>query len=165
MAGDKNKLYFLRSGIPPHRRATLVGGDQKVEVMIVLLNSNESQEIDEMVEEYCQSKKDKVNSKVRSQYYNKLLCSYCMRDIEDPTYKKRIVTITEVGELMDVSDINVICKVYQELMMNKAPKLELLNADDYDEIKNYLGVTKLNDLSTVSLIHLKSFHLTLASEK
>ena len=87
-----------------------------------------------------------------------------MRDPDD--ISERISSsVQEVMECMDLEDINRIVKAYGELMMNKAPKLELLTQDQLEVVKKHLEVTPLSDLSTVSLVHLANFHQTIVSEK
>ena len=54
---------------------------------------------------------------------------------------------------------------YNELLVNKAPKLEVLTEEELDSLKKYLEVTPLKDISTVSLVHLKYCHQTLVSEQ
>jgi hypothetical protein len=71
----------------------------------------------------------------------------------------------DVGKILDEEDIKRVCMAYNELMANKAPKIEMMKQDEFDELKKYLEVTQLSDLSTVSLIHLTNFHRTIVSEK
>lgn len=163
---DGSKLANLRRGIPPHKKVTLGYGENTVDVMVVLLSSDISQEIDELTEEYCKANESKASVKVRNQYYNRLLCLHCMRDPEDPHFDTPMAqTVEEVGEMLDLEDIKIVCQAYQELIVNRAPKLEVLKEDELEEIKNFLEVTPLKDLSTVSLVHLKYFHQTIVSEK
>lgn len=169
MAGEplnKSKLAGLRKGTPMHKNVTLGSGEQSVDVVVVLLSSDDTLEIEQATEEYCKSIGDKNNRTVRNNYYNQLLCSMCMRDPSDPTYKTGMVdSVDEVGQFMDIEDIDRIVEAYKELLMNKAPKVELLTEEELEELKNYLGVTPLNDLSTVLQINLKSCHQIYLSEK
>jgi hypothetical protein len=71
----------------------------------------------------------------------------------------------EVAAMMDLEDISRVVNAYQELILNKAPKLEMITQNQLDEIKNYLEVTPLSDLSTVLLVHLANCHRTIVSEK
>ena len=68
-------------------------------------------------------------------------------------------------ECMDLEDINRVVNAYGELMMNKAPKLELLTQAQLETVKKHLEVTPLSDLSTVLLVHLANCHQTIVSEK
>jgi hypothetical protein len=74
-------------------------------------------------------------------------------------------SIEEVGRSLDDEDIKRVCEAYSELLVNRAPKLEMLKQEEYEELKKVLEATQLSDLSTVSLVHLKHFHLTIVSEK
>lgn len=164
MAGGK--ISKLRRGIRPYRRVTLGNGDNSLDVIVVLLSADDMQEIEELTEQYCQNNKDRINQKVRRKYYNKLLCHYCMMDPDDSTFTTPITeSPDEVGENMDEEDINRICQAYSELLINKAPKLEMLKKEEFEELKKHLEVTPLSDLSTVSLAHLVNFHRTIVSER
>lgn len=162
MAGDISKLRKMRMGIPPHTIVNLGNGDDTVPVAVILLNVDATLRIEEMTEEYCTLHKDKTNSSVRVQYYNKLLVYECMRD-PDNLDIKMAESADEVAQLLDPEDISRVCRAHNELMVNKAPKLELLSQEEFEELKKVLEVASLNDLSTISLIHLKSFHQTIAS--
>lgn len=162
---DGSILMKLRTGIPQHKNVTLGNGDNAVKVVVVLLTSDEILEIEEETEEYCHEIGDRANHVVRDHYYNRLLCAMCMRDPSDSTFKTNVATVEEVGQLLDTEDIDRVCDAYRELLINKAPKVELLTEDQLVELKNYLEVTPLKDLSTVLLVHLKSCHQTLVSEK
>ena len=74
-------------------------------------------------------------------------------------------SIDEIGQLLDDEDIKRVCEQYNNLIVNKAPKLEVLTEEELDSLKKYLEVTPLKDISTVSLVHLKYCHQTLVSEK
>lgn len=164
MAGD-SKLVQLRKGVPSHKTVTLGNGNDSFDVKVVLLSSDDMLDIEEQTEGYCKSIGDKANRVVRNNYYNKLLCAMCMRDPDDNTLETPFATVSEVGKYMDVEDISRVCDAYKELVINKAPKVELLTNKELEELKNYLEVTQLKDLSTVLLVHLKSCHQTLVSEK
>lgn len=98
--------------------------------------------------------------------YNKLLAYYCMRDPDDPTMNTKLAdSVEEVGEFLDLEDISRVVNAYSELIMNKAPKIELMSQEEFDELKKYLDVTPLSDLSTVSLVHLGNFRRSVVSEK
>jgi hypothetical protein len=124
------------------------------------------QRIDEMTEEYSQSNATKMNDSVRAQYYNKLLVFSCMRDPSDKMLQTKMAdSVEEIGGILDMEDIARVCNAYGELMINKAPKLEVLTQDQYDTIKNFLGKTQLSDISTVLLVHLINCHQTIVSEE
>ena len=79
-----SKIRNLRMGTPPHKTIEIGNGANKITVKIVALPLDMTQDIEEQVEEYCQSNRGKVNDSVRQQMYNKLLAYYCMRD---PDYR------------------------------------------------------------------------------
>lgn len=166
MVGNKSKLWKLRAGIPVHKNVTLGNGDSTVDVAVVSLSADTMKMIDETVELYCKKNKDKINDTVRTQYYNINLVYHCMRD---PNSDRLSVKMTdspeEVAEMMDLEDISRIINAYQELILNKAPRLEMITQEQLDEIKNFLEVTPLSDLSTVLLVHLANCHRTIVSEK
>lgn len=156
-------LRDLRRGIPPHKRVH-IGGTEGYDVTVVILSADKCLELEELTNEYCNTREKRVNDTVRNQFYNALLVNECMRDPDD--ISERISSsVQEVMECMDLEDINRIVKAYGELMMNKAPKLELLTQDQLEVVKKHLEVTPLSDLSTVSLVHLANFHQTIVSEK
>lgn len=161
-----SKLWKLRSGIPVHKNVTLGNGDSTVEVTVVSLTADTMQMIDEVVEEYCKKNKDKVNDAVRSQFYNINLVHHCMRDPNSDRFSVKMTdSPEEVANMMDLEDISRIVNAYQELILNKAPKLEFITQEQLDEIKKHLEVTPLSDLSTVLLVHLANCHRTIVSEK
>lgn len=166
MVGGKSKLWKLRAGVPVHKNVTLGNGDSTVEVTVVSLQADIMQKIDETVEEYCRKNRDKVNDAVRSQFYNINLVHHCMRDPNSDRFSAKMTdSPEEVAEIMDLEDISRVVNAYQEMILNKAPRLELISQDQLDEIKNFLEVTPLSDLSTVLLVHLANCHRTIASEK
>lgn len=166
MVGGKSKLWQLRAGIPVHKNVTLGNGDSTVQVTVVSLPADIMQMIDETVEAYCKKNRDKVNDAVRMQYYNINLVHHCMRDPNSDRFSAKMTdSPEEVASMMDLEDISRIVNAYQELILNKAPRLEMISQDQLDEIKNYLEVTPLSDLSTVSLVHLANFHRTIVSER
>lgn len=160
---DAKSLRNLRKGIPPHKRVH-IGGTDGYDVMVVILSADKCLELEELTNEYCSTREKRVNDTVRNQFYNALLVNECMRD-PDNISKRIASSVQEVMECMDLEDINRIVKAYGELMMNKAPKLELLTQDQLEVVKKHLEVTPLSDLSTVSLVHLANFHQTIVSEK
>lgn len=166
MVGDKSKLWKLRSGVPVHKNVILGNGDSTVKVTVVALPADTMQMIDETVEEYCKRNKDKINDAVRVQYYNINLVHHCMRDPNSDRYSVKMTdSPEEVASIMDLEDISRIINAYQELILNKAPKLEMLTQEQLDEIKKHLEITPLSDLSTVLLVHLGNCHRTIVSEK
>lgn len=163
-------LRSLRRGVPPHKRVH-IGGDNGYDVQVVILSADKCLEIEELTNEYCASRdkkshdpNGKVNDNVRNQFYNALLVHESIRDPDDLSVRLSS-SVQEVMECMDLEDINRVVKAYGELMMNKAPKLELLTEDQFQVVKKHLEVTPLSGLSTVSLVHLANFHQTIVSEK
>lgn len=156
-------LRDLRRGIPPHKRVH-IGGTEGYDVTVVILSADKCLELEELTNEYCNTREKRVNDTVRNQFYNALLVNECMRD-PDNISERIASSVQEVMECMDLEDINRVVKAYGELMMNKAPKLELLTQDQLEVVKKHLEVTPLSDLSTVSLVHLANFHQTIVSEK
>lgn len=157
-----SKLRNLRTGTPPHK-TIVVGNTNKIKVSVVILSADVALEIEEKVQEYCSTNDKKVNDAVRAQFYNALLAYHCMRD-PDNLNERMVDNVAEVMEYLDLEDISRVVSAYAELMMNKAPKLELLTNDELNVIKNHLEVTPLSDLSTVLLVHLANCHQTIVSE-
>lgn len=160
---DAKTLHALRKGIPPHKKVH-IGGPDGYDVSVVVLSADKCLEIEEEVQEYCTSREKRVNDKVRQQFYNAILVKECMRDPDDLS-KHLADSVAEVMECMDLEDINRVVKAYGELMMNKAPKLELITHEQLEVVKKHLEVTPLSDLSTVLLVHLANCHQTIVSEK
>lgn len=166
MVGGKSKLWQLRAGIPAHKNVILGNGDTTVEVTVVALSADTMQMIDETVEVYCKRNKEKVNDTVRAQYYNIHLVHHCMRDPNSDRFSQKMTdSPEEVANMMDLEDISRIINAYQELILNKAPRLEMVTQEQLDDIKKHLEVTPLSDLSTVLLVHLANCHRTIVSEK
>ena len=166
MVGGKSKLWKLRSGIPVHKNVTLGNGETAVEVAVVSLSADTMKAIDETVELYCRQNKDRVNDVVRSQVYNIHLVHHCMRDPNSDRFSQKMTdSPEEVADMMDLEDISRIVNAYQELILNKAPRIDMLTQEQLDTIKNFLEVTPLSDLSTVLLVHLTNCHRTTVSEK
>lgn len=163
MIGEKKSLKDLRRGIPPHKRVH-IGGADGYDVMVVVLSADRCLEIEEQTQDYCSSRGSKANENVKNQFYNALLVANCMRDPDDLTVPIAS-SLNEVMECMDLEDINRVVNAYGELMMNKAPKLELLTQEQLETVKKHLEVTPLSDLSTVLLVHLANCHQTIVSEK
>lgn len=171
MAGDISYLKKMRTGQPPHNIVTLGNGGDSFEVAVVLLSSDMMLSINEAVEDRYHEIADGEQiirnplgtQKNRAMYYNQLLCYHCMR-IPTNLDEKVAGSPEEIGKLLDVEDIKRICEKYNELIVNKSPKLEVLTEEELDSLKKYLEVTPLKDISTVSLVHLKYFHQTLVSE-
>lgn len=161
MAGDIIKLRDMRTGKPPHKTITLGNGDESMRVAVVLLSADAMLNINEKVDSRYGS--DKSGNKItRNQYYNILLSTQCLRSVDDINIRL-VDDEDELSSLLDLEDIKRICEAYNELIVNKAPKLETLKEEDYDELKKFLEVTKLKDLNTVSLTYLKYFHQTIHS--
>lgn len=172
MDGDISYLKKMRTGQPPHRIVTLGNGDNSFDVAVVLLSNDAMLSINEEVERryYSHIDGDKViknpadNQNTRAMFYNRLLCYHCMRVPTDLDMKVAS-SADEVGQYLDNEDIKRVCEEYNQLLVNKAPKLEVLKEEELEELKKYLEVTPLRDISTVSLVHLRYFHQTLVSEQ
>lgn len=172
MAGDISYLRRMRTGQPPHKIVTLGNGGDSFQVAVILLSSDKMLAINESVEKrYAKTvvKGEEIddprdNEKNRARFYNRLLCYESMRN-PDNLNEKVADSPDEIGELLDDEDIQRICEMYNELIVNKAPKLEVLKEEELNQLKKYLEVTPLSDISTVSLVHLKYCHQTLVSEK
>lgn len=165
MSSGASKLRELRRGIPPHKRIHIGGeGEDGFDAMVVILSADKCLEIEEQTQSYCKSKESSSNENVKTQFYNALLVSNCLRDVNDLN-SCLASDVADVLANMDLEDINRVVNAYGELMMNKAPKLELLTEEQFEDLKKVLEVTPLSGLSTVSLVHLANFHRTLLSEK
>jgi len=160
---EKRTLKDLRKGIPLHKNVH-IGGSNGFDIAVIILSADKCLEIEEQTQEYCSSKQNKINDAVKNQFYNALLCMNCMRYIDDLN-TPIANNLEEVMTAMDLEDINRVVNAYGEMMMNKAPKLELLNEDQLNVIKKHLEVMPLSDLSTVLLVHLANCHRTIVSEK
>lgn len=158
------KLSQLRTGKQVYGIVKLSNGTEEVKVAVVLLPSDTIQLCEEQTEIYVNEHKDSANDNVRNQYFDKLLCFHCLRN-PDNLNEKLADSVEEIGEQLDVEDISRITGKYRELMVNKAPKIELMTNEDLEEIKNYLSEIQLKDLNTVSLVHLTNFHQTMDSQR
>lgn len=172
MAGDTfNRIRSLRSGKRTRAFVKLGMGDDSVTVAVVLLPSDVMLDINETVaERYAPEVKDGVtveNSRqsdvTRAQYYNQLLCYHCMREPDD-LEAKIFEKFEDVGKNLTLEDIKRVCESYNNLIVNNSDKLETLKPEDYDELKKFLEVTPLKDLSIVSQVHLMYFLQTVLSE-
>lgn len=172
MAGDLSYLKRMRTGQPPHAIVTLGNGSDSFDVAVVLLSNDVMLNINEAVEiryhevldgdKYVKSTTD--TQKTRAMFYNRLLCYHALRE-PDNLDNKIANNPDEIGQYLDDEDIKRVCEKYNELIVNKAPKLEVLTEEELDSLKKYLEVTPLKDISTVSLVHLKYCHQTLVSER
>lgn len=163
MANSKLKmLKDLRTGTPPHKLVHLSSLD--TDVAVVILSSDKCLEIEEYTNEYLSGSPKKVNEATKNQVYNALLCQYAMRNPEN-LEEHMADSLKEVMEILDLEDINRVVLAYGELMMNKAPKLEFVTAEQLETIKKHLEVTPLSGLSTVLLVHLANCHQTIVSER
>jgi tRNA(Ser,Leu) C12 N-acetylase TAN1 len=156
------KLSQLRKGASPHKILSLFNGKDETKVAVVILPSDVIRTCEEQTEEYVNENKSKANDNIRNQYFDTLLVYNCLRD-PDNLEEKLADSVKEVGEVLDIEDITRITGAYRELMLNKAPKIELMSEEDLTEIKNFLSETPLKDLNTVSLVHLTNFHQTMVS--
>ena len=169
--GTMDKIRSMRMGKRSHTSVKLGIGDDNVLVAVVLLPSDIMLNINELVEErYAPEVKDGVvvknsrqNDVTRNQYYNQLLCLHCMREIDDLDTCV-FTTVEEVGKILTLEDIKRVCEAYNTLIVNNSDKLETLKQEDYEELKKFLEVTPLKDLSIVSQVHLMYFLQTVLSE-
>jgi len=159
---SSDKLRKLRMGVPNHKKIT-IGDSEKLTVAVVILSADITLQIEEDVQEYCSLDQNRINEAVKNQYYNATIAYHCMRDPENLD-QKLADSVAEILQSLDAEDISRVVNAYAELMMNKAPKLELLDQEGLDEIKKHLEITPLSDLSTVLLVHLASCHQTIVSE-
>lgn len=157
----KGILRDLRKGIPPHMTLHIGDYESGFDVAVSVISAEKCLEIEELTQEYCSGKENRTNKNVQDQFYNALLCMHCMRDVNDLT-QPVAESVQEVLQYLDLEDINRVVNAYSELMVNKAPKLELMTDVELTEIKKYLEVTPLSGLSTVSLVHLANFRQTIA---
>lgn len=177
MAGGETllKLRELRTGKQQYKVINLGDVKEKLDIAVVLLSADVMLSINEKVEERyhiinTDKKEDntsddaKLNSITRNQYYNILLCLNCVREADDINAHV-FSTEEEVGSTLDLEDIKRVCENYNELLVNRAYKLETIKEEDIDEIKKALEVTSLNDLSIVSQVHLAYFLQAVRSEK
>lgn len=150
-----SKLSQMRMGVPIHDEVMI----RDVKFAVVILPSDTVRQIEEDVERYMESNKGKVNERVHNLMFDSELVYYSLRDIDDSTLKTKVAdSAEEVRNTFDEEDISRVTEVYGTLMMNKSKKLELLNEEQFDEIKKVLEVTPLSELSTVSQVHLANFH-------
>lgn len=169
--GTIDKIRNMRMGKFTHSTVKLGLGDDVVQVAVVLLPSDTMLEINELVaERYAPQVVDgetvensKNNETTRAQYYNQLLCFHCMREMEDLN-EKIFTKFEDVGTILTLEDIRRVCEAYNNLIINNSDKLEVLKQEDYDELKKFLEVTPLKDLSIVSRVHLKYFLQTILLE-
>lgn len=169
--GTIDKIRKLRTGKRSHSYVKLGIGDDVVQVAVVLLPSDTMLEIHELVtERYAPQVVDgelvenhKGSETARAQYNNQLLCLHCMREPENLD-EKIFQSVEEVGSILTLEDIKRVCEAYNNLIVNNSDKLETLKQEEYDELKKFLEVTPLKDLSIVSRVHLKYFLQTLRSE-
>ena len=159
MAGDVKRLRDLRRGLP-RKTISLGNGKDSFEICVVMLSADTMLDINSKVDEKYGTDSKSI---AKSQYYNILLCTQCMRSVDD-IEEHLVYDPDELASLLDLEDIRRVCEAYNELIINKAPKLETLKEEDYDALKKYFEVTPLKDLSTVSLVHLMYFLQTVRSE-
>lgn len=147
-----SKLAELRRGVTK-RIVTL---SDKVEIAVLIVPTGTLRRIESDIEEWCQSHQSSANDQVRRQLYDIMLCHECMRDKDDINVK---VTSNweEAEELLDAEDVSRVLGAYKELMVNKAPKIELLTDEEFNNLKKSLEKIELTDLSTVSALHLKNY--------
>lgn len=162
MDDAKRSLRDLRTGKPPHKIVHIGDDKDGFDVAVVVLSADKCLEMEEQTQQYCSTKPDSCNEAVKNQFYNALLCLNCVRDTENidvPLAKD----LKEVMECLDIEDINRVVNAYGELMMNKAPKLELITDEELDEVKKFLEETPSSALSTVLRVHLAVCHQQIVS--
>lgn len=146
-----SKLADLRRGVTKGT-VTLSGN---IEVAVVIVPTSTLRQIECDIEEWCQGHPKQASQQVRKQMYDIMLIHECTRD-KDNIDVKITDSWQEAETLLDNEDVSRILSRYQELMVNKAPKIELLTDEEFEKLKKLLEGTKLTDLSTVSALHLKN---------
>lgn len=157
------KLHELRRGNPKFSRVYLGDENDGVEVAVVILTADDVLDIDEQVQVYCSSAPNKINDIVRSEIANAMICQRAIRN-PDNLDEKLLDSLKQTLEMLDLEDMGRIIKAYNELMINRAPKLETLSSEDLEEIKKKLKTAKLKDLNIVQRLHLTSFLQAMRSE-
>jgi len=151
------KLAKLRLGTPPHKIISVKGMD----IAVVVVSSDVIRICEEAISSHKYTK-DGITDDLRNYIYDVNMCFHCMRDPEDLNIKVAD-SIKETRESLDMNDVHLVTQAYQDLMLEGAPKLEMITEEEYTSIKKTLEQTKVNDLNIVSQLHLKSFHLTTIS--
>ena len=164
MDNEKRSLRDLRTGRPPHKIVHLGDENDGFDVAVVVLSADKCLEMEEQTQQYCSTKPNSCNEAVKNQFYNALLCLNCVRDSNDLN-TPLANDLKEVMECLDIEDINRVIKAYGELMMNKAPKLELLTDEQLEEVKKFLEETPSSALSTVLRAHLAVCHQQIVSDR
>jgi hypothetical protein len=153
-----SKLSQLRMGKPASKIIDIRG----MRMAVVILPIDTMRDIEYKVEKYALDNDGAVSEIMKNQYFDTLLAFNCLRNPENLD-EYMAETEIELGGILDSEDINKIATAYGEIMVTKAPKLELLSEDQFEDIKKFLEVTPLNDIGTVSLVHLTNFHQTIVS--
>lgn len=154
-----SKLSQLRKGTIPHKVITL---RDDFKVAVVVLPTDTIKQINADIEEYMIEHPSHNTDIIRNQMYDTYLCYECMRDPDD--LNKRVASdVKETGDILDNEDISRVTTAYGEVMINKAPKIELMTEEEFSDLKKYLEKTALKDLDTVLLVHLKNSHLAMPS--
>lgn len=152
-----SKLSQLRRGTIPHKVIKL---RDSLDVAIVVLPTDTIKQINADIEEYMAEHPTHNTETIRNQMYDAHLCYECMRDPNNIT--ERIATsVEETGDILDQEDISRVTSAYGEIMINKAPKIELMTEEEFSDLKKFLEATPLKDLDTVLLVHLKNCHLAM----
>lgn len=158
MAGSK--ISQLRQGKPIFKKVDLRG---KL-FGVVLLSMDTLRNIEEQTQAYVINNQGKTSEASRNYHYEILMAFHCLRDLEDPTLETKAAdSVDEISTVLDNEDINRIMNAYSDLLLEKAPKLEMLTEEQLQEIKKHLEVTPLKDLNTVLLVHLTNCHQTIVS--
>ena len=160
MAGSK--ISQLRQGKPVSKIVDLRGK----EFGIVLVSMDILRDIEEKTQSYTVNNPGKASESSRNNYYEVQLAYNCLRDLEDETLETKAAdSVEEISQVLDNEDINRVMNAYSDLLLQKAPKLEMITEEQLTEIKKHLEVTPLKDLNTVLLVHLMNCHQVIVSNR
>lgn len=158
----------LRRGITPFKIISLSNGnDETFNVAVVLLSSDLMCDInDKVCEKYGEPTEveDKQREKAKNIYYNTLLAYHCTRVPEEPYAEYIASCYEEFTRYMDLEDIQRITNAYNELLIDKCDKIELLTDERLEELVNFLdrqAEEGWKGLSTTVFIHLTNLYNTL----
>lgn len=153
----------LRRGKTPFKVIGLQNGEDVFDVAIVLLSSDLMCDInDKVYDKYGESEEENEQlTKAKNIYYNTLLAYHCTRVPEEPYQEYVAGSYKEFCQYMDLEDIDRIVKAYNELLINKCDKIELLTDDRLEELVNFLERQRggdWKDLDTIAYIHLTNLY-------
>lgn len=153
----------IRRGRTPFKVIGLNNGDETFDVAIVLLSSDLMCDINDRVcEKYGESEEESEQlTKSKNIYYNTLLAYYCTRVPKVPYTEYVADSYKEFCSYMDLEDIDRIVKAYNELLISKCDKIELLTDDRLEELVNFLEKQRggdWKDLDTIAYIHLTNLY-------